>query len=414
MKHNIIKIHALRTALSLSLAAASIFFVSCGEDSDSPKATVADKTIFVFMPYSGPQSDLYKYFINNLKHIEMSISSHGGLGNNKLVVFISSKGMAGSNVTDSLYQVVYDGGKFRKETIRTYEDYDCTTPSGISSLLNEVKTAAPANTYAMIVGCHGEGWLPKYNRQRVTTKFFGGSSARYQIDIADFAKGISSAGMKMQFILFDDCYLSCVENAYDLRNATDYMIASTSEVMAYGMPYDRIFNELTKKSPDYNLVCKEFIDFYSNYVYTDPTNGAKEKMPYGTIGITNCKYVEDMAAMMKSINSTHTFDASKIGEVQDLDADHWYPSTETVYFDFADYVSVLCGNDAATISKFMALLDKMLPYKGATSEIFSASPYPYGATLKIRTYSGITISDPSINPYAIDAKKNTAWWVATH
>ena len=46
--------------------------------------------------------------------------------------------------------------------------------------------------------------------------------------------------MSMNYILFDDCYMSTVEVAYDLREVTNYLIASTSEMMAYGMPYHKI------------------------------------------------------------------------------------------------------------------------------------------------------------------------------
>lgn len=41
----------------------------------------------------------------------------------------------------------------------------------------------------------------------------------------------------MEYILFDDCYMSSVEVAYELKEATRFLIASTSEMMAYGMPY---------------------------------------------------------------------------------------------------------------------------------------------------------------------------------
>ncbi len=51
------------------------------------------------------------------------------------------------------------------------------------------------------------------------------------------ARGIVGAGVKMEYILFDDCYMSSVEVAYELKEATRFLIASTSEMMAYGMPY---------------------------------------------------------------------------------------------------------------------------------------------------------------------------------
>jgi hypothetical protein len=32
----------------------------------------------------------------------------------------------------------------------------------------------------------------------------------------------------------------------------------------------------------------------------------------------------------------------------------------------------------------------------------------------VKTFSGITISDPSINSVAKDGKEKTSWWKATH
>lgn len=112
--------------------------------------------------------------------------------------------------------------------------------------------------------------------------------------------------MKMQFILFDDCYLSTIEVAYDLRTVTDHVIASTSEIMAFGMPYQNIFKYLMQQQPDYKSVCTEFHDFYSKY-----------DMPYGAIGVTDCAYIDQMAALMKNINALHTIDDADIDKIQD-------------------------------------------------------------------------------------------------
>ena len=35
----------------------------------------------------------------------------------------------------------------------------------------------------------------------------------------------------MEYILFDDCYMSSIEVAYELKDVTKYLIGSTSEMM---------------------------------------------------------------------------------------------------------------------------------------------------------------------------------------
>lgn len=370
-----------------------LVLASCGGNDDPVDPvepfvpTKTKNTLFVFMPYTG-YSSIYSFLNKNLDDMEQAIVKEKGLGNSQILVFISE-----SIKTSHLVKIGYSKGKCRRDTLNTYTSYDYTTPDGIASLLTSVKQLAPADNYSMIIGCHGEGWMPK--EQTRQTRYFGGSAI--PIDISDFNEGIKNAGMKMNFILFDDCYMSGIEVAYQLREAANYLIASTSEMMGYGMPYHKILKYLLADNPDYEAVCSDFTSFYNNY-----------SMPYGTIAVTDLGYTEEMAIFMKAINRTHTFDLDKIDDVQDLDVEHFTP---TVYFDLGSYLRVLCDDDAATYTKAANLLKKLVPYKGATGMIYSNAGRK---SLKLKEYSGLTVSDPSVNAKAVETKKQTAWWNATH
>jgi hypothetical protein len=150
-----------------------------------------------------------------------------------------------------------------------------------------MKSFASAKTYSLIVGCHGMGWLPvAQSKARAATKpryhweyshtpltrFFGGLTAEYQTEVTTLAKSLSNCGLKMEYILFDDCYMSSLEAAYDLRHVTRHLIACPTEIMVYGMPYSHIGEYLLAENPDYSAICQTFYQFYSSYTY-----------PYGTI-----------------------------------------------------------------------------------------------------------------------------------
>ncbi len=370
-----------------------LVLASCGGNDDPvdpvdpPVPTKTKNTVFVFMPYTG-YSSIYGCLLKNLDDMEQAIIEEKGLGNSQILVFISE-----SIKTSHLVKIGYNKGKCRRDTLNTYTSYDYTTPDGIASLLTSVKQWAPADNYSMIIGCHGEGWMPK--EQTKQRRYFGGSAI--SIDISDFNEGIKNAGMKMNYILFDDCYMSGIEVAYQLREAANYLIASTSEMMGYGMPYHKILKYLLADNPDYEAVCSDFTSFYKTF-----------SMPYGTIAVTDLGYTEEMASFMKAINITHTFDLDKIDDVQDLDVAHFDP---TVYFDLGSYLRVLCGDDAATYTEAANLLNKLVPYKGTTGMVYSAAGRK---SLELKEYSGLTVSDPSINAKAIETKKQTAWWKATH
>lgn len=394
--------------------------ISCtNNEEDNTEQELAIKTIFVFMPYTGAsESDtrgsLHNNFLKNLEDMEKAINKAHGMGNNRLIVYKASKLNKKNSIVDSLIQIKYEKGRCIRKALKVEYDFDYTTPSGFSSILKDVKTIAPSQEYAMIVGSHGEGWIKKERPSLAHTRWFGGGTTgtpKYKIDITDFANAIQTSGMHMQFILFDDCYLACVENAYDLRNVTDYLIASTSEIMAYGMPYENILMDLMETRPDYSAVCSKFLRFYNNYIYIDPSTNEQTPMSYGTIGVIDCNYAEQMATVMKEINSKHTLSEYEVTSIQDLDVEHFTP---TVYFDFGDYVERLCGDDKTLYNKFNDVLIKLVPFKANTKKIFSSWPDPDGKELTIQKFSGITVSDPSINSYVISTKKQTNWWKATH
>lgn len=376
------------TFLSLCILCAA----ACTKDEPNTptEPQIAEKTIFVFMPHS---TNLYKYLLNNIAGMKRAIESNKGLGNTRLVVFIAK-----DKKQSALINIKYDKGVCKQDTLEKFYSPIYLTTNGRVELFNKVKEYAPANRYAMIVGCHGMGWIPSSTVFKAKkSRYFGGLENGYKIDIDDFAESIKAAGMKMQFILFDDCYMSCMEVAYDLKDATDYIIASTSEVMDKGMPYHRIYQHLMGAEPDYKAVCDNFYDYYTNY-----------SAPYGTIGVTDCRYMDEMAAMMKYINTRHTFDTNRLNNVQDLDGKTFTP---TIFFDFDDYVRNLCTNDNSTYEQFYALLQRLVPYKANTNYIFSGNMQ---IATKVNHFSGITISDPSTRSEITESKKYTNWWIQTH
>lgn len=367
-------------------------FSACQEEDPimPPEPQTAEKTIFVFMPYS---NNLYSFLHANINDMKAAIVRNKGLDNTRLIVFIAK-----DKKQSALIDIRYKKGVCTQDTLEKYSSPTYLTTNGRVELFNKVKKYAPANRYAMIVGCHGMGWIPSstvFNRN--TLRYFGRLEKEYKIDIDDFATSIKAAGMKMQFIMFDDCYMSSMEVAYDLKDVTDYIIASTSEVMAYGMPYQNIYQHLMPTEPNYQAVCDNFYNYYTNY-----------SAPYGTIGVTDCRYMDEMVAMMKYINTKHTFDTDRLNNVQDLDGETFTP---TIFFDFDDYVRNLCTNDDNTYEQFYALLQRLVPYKANTNYILSGKTH--GET-KVNHFSGITISDPSTRSEIKESKKHTNWWIQTH
>lgn len=377
-------------------------FTSCSDDGELPPyPDKAKQTVIMYMPWA--DNTIHYYFEKNISAFEAAIERNHGLDGNQLIVFIAENGQQ-----SQMYRIYYYDGKCRRETLKTYDFASCdyTTPEGISQIISDAIAAAPASTYALAIGCHGMGWVPAgtdvgtrtfMNNIKAAnaypTRFFGSSGdPTYQTDILTLAEGIANTGVKMKYILFDDCYMSNIETAYDLRNVTDYLIASTCEIMIDGMPYDEIGIDLLNNK--FKNVVDKFYNYYSNF-----------KTPCGTIGVTDCREVENMAYIMRQINDRYPDFPYNTTDIQDLDG-----FENTIFFDFGDYVSKLCS-DPNMLSAFKEQLVRLVPYKANTETYYSMYT---GEQYTINTFSGITISDPSVNRSIANVKTQTNWYRATH
>lgn len=252
----------------------------------TPPETAA-QTHLMYMPWSG---NLTSYFRTNIEDMARVVAEGIPADVRVLVYFMESPDEA------SLFELYRRGGRCERLTLRTYDPApDFTAAEGIASVLGDVKREAPALRYSMSIGSHGMAWLPAVSSvpgraaaparreywehaapDRPLTRWFGGTSPDHRTEIATLAEALARTGLHMEYILFDDCYMSSVEVAYELRGVTDYLIGSTSEIMAYGFPYASAGRHMLGEV-DYEGICDAFHAFYSTYTY-----------PYGTIGVTRC------------------------------------------------------------------------------------------------------------------------------
>lgn len=406
--------------------AAFILFASCSDEDPDPAPqppVIETNTIFVYMPWSGSTKKdpgLYSFFLTNIQDIKSAIVNQGGLGNNKLMIFISTKVDKGA-----LINVQYKNGSCIDDTVAIYDNTQpglrLNTAEWITTLLKRVKQEAPANHYSMIVGCHGMGWIPAKPSTRINrpaaslfglnqnagkagppTRWLGGNA--YQTNISDFDKGIEDSGIgKFQYILFDDCNMTGIEVAYELRNATNHIIGSPTEIMAYGMPYKFLWSELSKVNPDYHSICTNFINFYSNYKYEGTP------YPYGTISVIDCSQVEGMVDIMKEINASTSLSTITESNIQSMDG-----YTPSIFYDMGDYVRKLAQNEPLLLAKFNSQLDRLVPEKRHTDAYYTSLRTAGFNIIPILSYSGITISDPSTNQTVTNSLGSNRYYQTTH
>ncbi len=408
--------------LSLILITVVALFICCGGHDDpepDPSTGPADQTILLFMPWAG--DGLYPYLLKNITAMETAIDLNGGMGKKRLMVYLCTNPSRAM-----LIDIVFKNGKCVRDTVRKDYAYGWTEPSytttsGITDIFNEVKSYAPAKSYGIIVGCHAMGWVPKGTNfttflagskgngrrtsHRPITRFYGNSGdSRQQAEVSSLASAVRQSFGHTDFILFDNCYMSTIEVAYDLRDVTDYLIASPAEVMGDGMPYATIGRNILRG--DYNGIVDGFYNYYKDYSITF-ADGHTEDFSCGTLSVIKCDQLEAMASLMKTINSRNTLEDADKEKIQIMDG-----ITPSVFFDMGDYLTYLCQDkDPTLLSQARTQLERLVTYKRSTGQFYSTFN---DKKTPIHAFSGITISDPTNNTRVTGALSNTAWWKATH
>ena len=410
--------------LFICMISLAMTFTGCSEeafDTDS----VNKQTILVFYPWTGDKSrtGLLGDLQNNIDSICDGIIDRKGLNNSRVLVFLSDK-----YNHSTLYDLQYNATtkSVDRVPLKEYEGASYASAEGIADILNEVKTQASALNYALIVGVHGCGWTyasdwsryPYYARPSVTrprdnnfsgiqfgpdpnaplTRFFGSVSlAENAMEISTLAEGIRESGLKMQYILFDACYMSNIETAYELKDVTNYMIASGSEIMAAGLPYRSMWSYLNSSTPNYSGIVSTSVNFYKN----------NSSAPFCNLAAIDCRQVEKLAGVMKDINAENQLLASvSLDSIQHLDG--FRPN---LFYDLETYVDSLHPS-GYLLDQFKNQLKLTIKASDHTDEAYTYIFSP--DYIKIKNYCGITISDPSQHSVAIKGREKTGWWKATH
>ena len=407
--------------------------VSCSDEAFDVDS-VNKQTILVFMPWTGSSSGtgLTYYLRNNLDSISQGIIDSKGLSNSRLMVFFSES--AGSS---KLYEFQYDATQrtVNRIEVKAYQGNSYNTADGFADILNEVRQRAEALNYSLIIGAHGCGWTYKSDwvnypymarpnagfaqkgstsyptatgnfsgiqygpdPNKPVTRFFGSVSLEENaLDVPTLAEGIKLSGTKMQYILFDACYMGNVETAYELKDVTNFMISSSSEIMGAGVPYKTTWSYLNCSAPNYSGFVNGVVNFYKN-----------SSDPFCNMAAIDCRQMENLAQVMKEINSKYTLSSSvPLDSIQPLDG-----FSHNLFYDMSVYIDSLVPSGSLK-DKYTSQMKLTIKAAAHTEQAYTALSYR-GTTFKVKNYCGLSISDPSQHSVAIKGREKTGWWKATH
>jgi hypothetical protein len=296
-------------------------------------------------------NDLYEDALNDIKEMKQGFSEKG----TNLIVFIDP-------LDDDPYLLKINQGK--ETLIKSYSELNSANPTTLKQIIQEVAVMYPAAEYGLILWSHGTSWLPAGTLLRS----FGQDSGK-QMNIKDLANALP---FRFGFILIDACLMGSVEVAYELKDKTDYLIASSTETIYTGFPYDKIIPELLNLQINLRTVAQRYFDDY---------NSRQDAYRSATISVIETQYLPELAHQFKLLIEANNVDLSTFDRtaVQRLDV-----YEEQYTFDLEDFINKVFPD--ADKTTFLAQLNRAVLYKAHTPMFISE--------YEINTYCGLSCYIP--------------------
>ena len=385
-------------------------FVGCGPKSHEDKTP--PQTIIFYMA----GTHLGGYFSANREAIKSALN-YNIQGKSRVVVFYHT-----SKSNAELIEYYFHEGLCKEKVLTTYTLPAQMTASEMGDIFSDIVGRTPSKSHSLIIGSHGLGWIPigaepessaaymgktgkvhtptheeLWERKGdIVTRYLGEDTCpQNRFDVTDLAEAIASTGVKMEYILFDACFMANVESIYDLRNSAKYIVGSPCEIMGAGFPYKSIMPLLLQNngmSYDLDAVCRQFNEDY-----------AASPGYSGTVALINCAQLEGLAQAMKRVNNANK------KEYRPNDIQAYEGQTSHIFFDLGDYVDKMC-DDAEAKKAFDEQLSRTAISKYTLDTFFSM--YGTMGQYDIEVFTGMNTSAPS-SLYR-SAYEQTAWYKATH
>ena len=384
-------------------------FVGC--EPKSREDNTPPQTIIFYMA----GTHLGGYFRTNREAIKSALNQNIQ-GKSRVVIFYQN-----TKSEAELKEYYFQDGLCQEKVLATYTLPAQMNATDMGYILSDIVGRTPSKSHSLIIGSHGRGWIPFGAEPQssaahlgmkkadvltheelwepkgdVVTRYLGeDSTPQNRFDVTDLAQAIASTGVKMEYILFDACFMANVESIYDLRNNAKYIVGSPCEIMGAGFPYANIMPELLKGngiSYDLEAVCRKFNeDYAANPGYS------------GTIALFDCAQLDGLAQAMKRVNNAEKKEY-KLSNIQSYEG-----LSPHVFFDLGDYVDKMCADEAAK-SAFNEQLNRTVLSKYTLDTFLSM--YGTSGRYKIDVFTGMSTSAPS--PLYRSAYEQTSWYKATH
>ncbi|MBO4718307.1 MAG: hypothetical protein J5658_00400 [Prevotella sp.] len=143
---------------------------------------------------------------------------------------------------------------------------EISNPDSLTNFIKWAAKACPAKNYLLLLSDHGAGYMPNndlpYSPVAKTRNLVVDSHTGKGLTLPSLTAAIEAAGIHLKALYFDACLMNSIEYLFELKDAVDYVVASSFLVPGIGGSYDALINLLAKNGSDiesalaaYNKFC---------------------------------------------------------------------------------------------------------------------------------------------------------------
>jgi hypothetical protein len=271
-----------------------------------------------------------------------------------------------SDDVPKLKEIASVGRSTATETVvKTYEESSSADPAVFASVINKVKAAYPAHSYGLILFSHASGWLPKATLTSPRSIII---DQKDEMELVNFAAAIPNH--TFDFIVLEACFTAGIEMAYELKDKTNYILASSAEILSPGFSdiYANVVADLFSPTADLNAFAQKAFEYFDNQ------SGDYRS---ATFSIIRTDKLQALADWVK--NAGVDLPENITGTVQHFDRYRSY----RLFFDFFDsYRQTLTAAQSAELER---LIGECVVYRDATPQFM-----PRSNGFEINAHSGLT------------------------
>lgn len=334
-----------------------------------------------------------------------------------------------------IVELIYDGGQCAERTLATFSMPLIVTQEDMTNYLKQMIELAPADSYGLVIGTHGCGWIPidapglneasAPVRHQLSPNYLGTVAQSNQqgfvgegyhpnfgtsvpegvsnmFDTDELATILTGTGVKFEYTIYDVCLMANIEALYDLRHTSKYVVASVCEILGEGFPYQTVIPFLLSENGrgfDLDGVCQAFNTYY------DDEYGCS-----GSISLIDCSQIDDLATITKRIIAESQNNLPDIEENSQKAALQGYDGNQ-IFYDFGQYINQLCIDESQK-AEFNSQLGRTVVSKYTLKKFYSGIGWGGYYNINPDYYSGLSTTMPS--PKYRQEYLQTAWYKATH